>query len=304
MKSYFSTNRVLAWTITSVAVATIFFACKKEVTTDTAPNNQSDNNTIGAVQHEAIVSAMYGDLFETAATVGISQGMYTGRKANPGGGEMADQPQGCPSAELLDATGNTWPKRVDIDFGTSCLDRYGVFRSGVLHVIFSGPLFSPGATIVVEPRNYKLNGKAVEGRFVISGVSYSTTNGIQYTTELTNGKVTLSDSVVINYASKKTVKQIAGVDKDQPFLNPSDDVFSVEGNAALSYVKGPVTGATANFSTEEALIKAWSCAYISKGKLKVEFDKITGVINYGDGLCDDVATITVGDKAKEIKLKP
>ncbi|MBO9729250.1 MAG: hypothetical protein J7623_11495 [Chitinophaga sp.] len=302
MKSYFSTNRVLAWTITGVAVATIFFACKKEVTTDTAPNNESDNKTMGAVQHEAAANAMYNDWFETAASVGISQGMYTARQATPGT-TTADVPApSCPSAELQDATGNTWPKRVVINFGESCLSRYGTYRSGILNVIFSGPLFKQGSTIVIEPSNYKINGKSVAGRFVISNASYSATTGIQYTTELTNGKVTLNDSVIVNYAYKKTVKQIAGFDLTQPFLNPSDDVYSVDGNASLSYEKGPVTGATATFTTVESLIKAWNCQYISKGKLKVEFNNVTGVINYGDGICDNVATITVGDKAKEIKL--
>lgn len=301
MKSYFSTNRVLAWTITGVAVATIFFACKKEVTTDTAPNNESDNKTIGVVQHEAAASAMYGDLFETAVTIGITQGM-NGRQATPGT-SMADVPvPSCPSADLLDGTGTTWPKRVVIDFGESCLNSYGAYRSGKLNVIFNGLLFRPGSTIVIETSNYKVNGKAVEGRLVISNASYSPATGIQYTTELTRGKVTLNDSTVVNYTSKKTVKQIDGFDLQVPFTDPSNDVFSIDGTATISYVQGPVTGATATFTTVESLIKAWKCQWISKGKLKVDFNNVTGVINYGDGLCDSKATITVGDKAKEIQL--
>lgn len=304
MKSYFSTNRVLAWTITGVAIATIFFACKKEVTTDTAPNNDTDNKTIGVVQHEAVVSAMFNDWFETVGTVGIEQGMFTGRQANPKGTDMADMPS-CPSSELLDGTSpNTWPKRVVIDFGTSCLDRFGVYRSGILNVTFSGPLFNPGSTITVEPSDYKLNGKAITGRFVISNASFSTTTGMQYTTEIIGGKVTLADTLVVNYASKKTVKQIEGFEIGQPFQNLSNDVYSVTGTASLSYEKGPATGSTATFTTEEALIKKWACQYISKGKLKVDFNNLSGVIDYGNGDCDEKATITVGDKAKEITLKP
>lgn len=304
MKSYFSTNRVLAWTFTSVAVVTIFFACKKEVTTDTAPNNQSDNNTIAASQHEAAASAMYSGLFETVAEVAITQGLFTARKADNVNNALANTAStSCPVAELQDVTSpDKWPKKVVIDFGTSCLDRYGVYRSGILNVTFSGPLFNPASIILVEPVGYKLNGKSVEGRFTISGVSYSATTGIQYTTELTNGKVTLSDTIVINYASKKTIKQTAGFDPVTPLLNPSDDVFTVEGTASISYEKGPVIGVTATFSTQEALVKIFDCQHFVKGKLKVEFDKVTGVIDYGNGKCTDPITITVGDKTKEIKL--
>ncbi|HEY9258642.1 hypothetical protein [Chitinophaga sp.] len=303
MKSYFSTNRVLAWTITGVAIATIFFACKKEVTTDTAPNNETDNKTIGVVQHEAVVSVMFNDWFETVGTVGIEQGMFLGRQANPKGTDMADVPS-CPSSELLDGTGATWPKRVVVDYGTSCQDRYGVFRSGKLNVIFNGPLFSPTSTIVVEPSNYTVNGKAVDGRLEISNASFSTTTGMQYTIEITRGKVTLADTLVINYASKRTIKQIEGFELGQPFLNLSNDVYSVDGTASLSYEKGPATGITATFATQTSLIKKWACQYISKGTLKVDFNGISGVIDYGNGDCDDKATIKVGDKAKEITLKP
>ena len=303
MKSYFSTNRVLAWTVACVAAATVFFACKKEVTTDTAPNNEKDNNTLAVAQHEAAASAMYSDLFETVAGVAISQGLDNARQANPGNNQWADVPApSCPSAELQDATDNKWPKTVIIDFGESCLDRFGTYRSGILNVTLSGPLFDPASAIEVEPENYKLDGIPVEGHFKISGVSFNTTTGIQYTTELTGGRITLSDSVVITYSSKKTIKQIEGADTEQALKNPSDDVFSLEGTASLGYEKGAVTGATATFTTQEPLIKRWDCRNFSKGKLKVEVDGATGIIDYGNGVCDDTATITIGDKAKEIKL--
>ncbi|SEW22033.1 hypothetical protein [Chitinophaga arvensicola] len=303
MKSYFSTNRVLAWTITGVAVATIFFACKKEITTDTAPNNQSDNNAIAASQHEAAVSAMYGGLFETVGQIAVEQGLFiNGRKAGVSNTTNAVVTS-CPVAELLDATSPTqWPKRVDIDFGDSCLDRYGVYRSGILHVIFSGPLFNANSTIVIESRGYKLNGKAVDGRFAISGATYSKTAGIQYTAEVTGGKVTLNDSTIVNYTSKRTIKQTAGFDQVEPLRNPADDVYAVEGTATISYVKGPVVGATATFTSQEALVKIDDCHHFVKGKLKVELDKVTGVIDYGNGKCTDPITITVGDKTKQIQL--
>ncbi len=303
MKSYFSTNRVLAWTIASVAVVTIFFACKKEVTTDTAPNNQPDNNTIAAAQHEAEVSTMYGGLFETVAEVAVTQGLFTARKADVNKALVNAVSTSCPVAELLDATNpDQWPKKVLIDFGESCLDRYGVHRSGKLNVTFSGPLFSPASVITVEPENYTLNARPIEGSFKISGVSYSPTAGIQYTTEVIKGKVTLNDSVVVNYTSKRTIKQTAGFDQVTPLLNPSDDVYAVEGNAGISYEKGPVTGVTATFITQEPLVKVYDCGHFVKGKLKVEFDKVTGVIDYGNGKCTDTVTITVGDKTKEIQL--
>lgn len=304
MKSYFSTNRVLALAITGVAIATVFFACKKDAgPTDTASQNQSDNNTIAASQHEAMASVAYGDLFETVATVAIAQGLYQNARIATNGSKALAGPTSCPVAELLDATDpNKWPKTVQIDFGDACLDRFGIYRSGILNVTFNGPLFSPTATIVVDPSNYRRNGKLVSGRLTISAMSFDKTNGIRYTSEITNGKLTLADTVVVSYVSKRTIKQIAGVDQVQPLLNPEDDVYSIEGTASLSYVKGPLTGVAADFATQEPLIKTWGCNHCSKGKLKVTVDNVSGVINYGTGQCTDPITITVGDKVKEIKI--
>lgn len=302
MKSYFSTNRVLAWTITGVAIATIFFACKKEITTDTAPNNESDNNAIAAAQHEATISTMYGSLFETVGQVAVEQGLFIARKAGQPNTTTAVVTS-CPVADLLDATNpDQWPKRVDIDFGESCQDRFGVYRSGILHVTFSGPLFNKNSTVKVEPQGYKLNGKAIEGVYTISGATFSITAGIQYTVEVTGGKVTLNDSTIANYASKRTIKQTAGFDQVEPLRNPADDVYAVEGTASVSYEKGPVTGVTATFTSQEPLVVIDDCHHFVKGKLKIELDKVSGVIDYGNGKCTDPVTITVGDKTKQIQL--
>ncbi|RFS22585.1 hypothetical protein DVR12_12360 [Chitinophaga silvatica] len=305
MRSYFSTNRVLAWTFTGVAVTALFFACKKEVTTDTAPNNQNDNATIAAVQQEATANAMFADIFESVNTAAISQGTaIPGARIAQPSKENADMPANCPFVELLDATGNTWPKHVEIDFGTSCLDNYGNYRSGKLNVTFNGALFSGNASVIVVPSNYKINGHALEGTYTISNASYTKTTGIQYTAEVKNGLVHLADTLVLAYNTKRTIRQTEGFEVNWPIRNPADDVFSIEGTASLSYVKGGPANQTANFSTVSPLIKKWICEHISKGKLKVEFNSITGVIEYTDAnvSCSGTATITVGDKVKEIKL--
>lgn len=304
MKSYFSTNRVLAWTFAGIAVTAVFFACKKEVTTDTAPNNQMDNNTIAAVQHEAVASAMYADIFGTVSEASISQGTAIpgARQAQPAN-NLATTPS-CPFVELLDATGDSWPKRVKIDFGTSCLDNYGNFRSGVLNVVFNGPLFSGTSSVVVTPSNYKINNKAVGGTLTISNATYTKTTGIRYTMEVADGTVQLGDTITVKYNTKRTVVQTEGFDVNPPIRIPIDDVFSITGTASLSYTKGGPADQVANFSTIDPLIKKWSCEHVSKGKLKVELKNVTGVIEYTDAnvSCSGTATITVGDKSKEIKL--
>jgi hypothetical protein len=42
----------------------------------------------------------------------------------------------------------------------------------------------------------------------------------------------------------------------------------------------------------QPLIKIFSCDYVSKGQLKVESTFLNGVIDYGNGGCDNNATFT------------
>ncbi|MBC9911421.1 hypothetical protein [Chitinophaga varians] len=297
MKSYFSTNRVLAGTIAVVAVATLFFACKKEVTTDAVTNNENDNNTLVVASHETQVQGMYSDLFETAAIAAVDQNVAGNvRKA-----DYADYANvtGCPSILISSADPTVWPKQLVIDYGDACRDNYGVTRSGKVYINFTGFLFSNGTRVEITLEGYKYNGIPVAGKNVISGISYNTITGVKYTSEITDGRVSYADTLIVGYASKKTVTQTAGGGTP----TPNDNVYSLEGNAAITYVKGGPAG-SATITTQSPLIKATACKWVSQGKLLVAYNSLSAVIDYGNGVCDDKATITInGDKVREVTLK-
>ncbi|WP_143304555.1 hypothetical protein [Chitinophaga vietnamensis] len=293
MKSYFSTNRVLAYTISCVALTALFFACKKENNSDAAGSDQNDNRTAVVATHETQVNGIYGDIYSSVSMVSTNEGLDSAhaRKADNSMALVS-----CPST-LLDITSPlTWPKTVTIDFGTSCSDNMGTIRSGKLVATFSAPLFAPNSSVKVVLNNYKVNGIPVEGTVTFSNVSYKSPNGIQYTTAVNGGLVKLNDSTTVAYTSIKNVKQIAG---GATPLNPSDDVFSVDGTATITYKDSSV----ANISTPTPLEKAFSCKWISKGVLKIEYNKVIATIDYGNGTCDSIATIKIGDKQKDIVIR-
>lgn len=297
MKSYFSTNRVLAWTIATVAIATLFFACKKEVTTDTAAANENDNNTMMVASHEAQANAIYGDLFETMAVIALDQNVV---KPDVRKADFTDYANtaSCPSILISSSDPALWPKQIIVDYGDACRDNFGITRSGKVYINITGLLFAQGTKVGIHLENYKRNGIPVAGTDSIYNITYSAATGVQYTTEVTGGRVSFSDTLILGYTSKKTVKQTAGAGTPQL----DDNVYSVEGNAAIAYEKGGPAG-SATIATQTPLIKASNCAHVSQGQLQVAFSSITAVIDYGNGICDDKATITVnGDKVKEINL--
>ncbi|QJB41444.1 hypothetical protein HF324_27820 [Chitinophaga oryzae] len=297
MKSYFSTNRVLAVTIAAVGVATLFFACKKEVTTDTASNNENDNNTLVVASHEAQAQGIYGDLFETAAIAAVDQNVAGNvRKADY---EDYANVTACPSILISSADPNVWPKKITIDYGDACRDNYGITRSGKMYITLTGLLFNNNTHIDIQLDGYKYNGIPVAGKNSISGISYNATTGIQYTTEITGGRISYSDTLIVGYTSKKTVKQTAGAGTP----TPNDNVYSIEGNASINYEKGGPAG-NATIASQTPLLKANACKWVSQGKALVAYGSLSATIDYGNGVCDDKATITInGDKVREVTLK-
>ena len=81
----------------------------------------------------------------------------------------------------------------------------------------------------------------------------------------------------------------------------SDDVYSITGSASGKSAKGNNFSATIT----SALIVKLTCKNIVKGTF--DFDPGTGkpvrTVDYGDGTCDDVATVTIGSKTYTVHLR-
>ena len=67
----------------------------------------------------------------------------------------------------------------------------------------------------------------------------------------------------------------------------NDNVYeSAEGNYTIVKQNGNLL----NLSVVNPLIKAFSCEFTQSGKLSVQGEVLDGIVNYGDGTCDNQAT--------------
>jgi hypothetical protein len=60
--------------------------------------------------------------------------------------------------------------------------------------------------------------------------------------------------------------------------------------------------AITNIGDSSALIRKFDCPYIGKGKATITLKSISASIDYGNGVCDDSALVSIGDKVKFIGL--
>ena len=186
----------------------------------------------------------------------------------------------CATITITPASG--FPKTIVIDFGTSCTHN-GITRSGKINITLSDSVRKSGSIAVMTFTNYFVNLYKVEG--TITWTNTSTPGTRSWTRVTQNGKITAPDARYWLHSGTRYVVQTAGVGT----ATIADDVFSITGNHSVSNA----TGATRTGIVLEALQKKTACANIDKGKLKIQGPNHYAIINFGDGTCDNLATISI-----------
>jgi len=78
----------------------------------------------------------------------------------------------------------------------------------------------------------------------------------------------------------------------------TDDTWRIEGTWAGKTRDGVSWSATCN----HALVKKATCDWFDSRTLVVTSEGVSKTIDFGDGTCDDKATLTIGDHTTNIKL--
>ncbi|WP_264566768.1 hypothetical protein [Flavobacterium sp. N3904] len=183
----------------------------------------------------------------------------------------------------MDPVTTTFPKTFYVDFGTGCTSN-NITRKGKLKITFSNYVTETGSTMTVERVNYYVNGNKVEGKIVYKNTT-ATPNVPQWTRTVTDGTFTDAKGDVYLNSGTHTIKQTAGVST----LSLDDNIYEMtEGTHTVT----KQNGAKITLTVLKPIIKKYSCDYISQGQLKVEATLLNGVIDYGNGDCDNNGTYT------------
>jgi hypothetical protein len=191
----------------------------------------------------------------------------------------------------LDETG----KIITIDFGAGCTSSNGISRKGKIILSYSGNLIFPGAKVVATFTNYFVNDKKIEGTRTITntGIDFLTSS-ISLAVKIENGKITWPDNTFVTLTSD----QIRSV-------KPGNEGYdaSITGSASGKSRDG------VNYTTLviDPLIVKQSCvasgvSVPGAGELQFQYGGVEVTVDYGDGSCDKLVTITYPGGSKEVTL--
>jgi hypothetical protein len=271
-----------------LSLPSIFFfsACQKE---ETEPDPELET-TFKLSEDQAISESINDDANVVFFEVSVNAGLY---RTN----EPAQTTNTLSCATVTVTPQNTFPKTIVIDFGTGgCVSADGIARKGKINITLSDYLHNPGSTAVMTFENYATAGFKVDG--TITWTNTSTPNGISWTREITGGKVTEPlGGYYWQHEGIKYITQTAGANTP---LNLLDDVYSITGNHTVTNPAGKSRTVT----ILEALEKKTTCHNVTKGKMKIQGPNHFAVLDFGDGTCDNIATIAIDGNPPRTILLP
>jgi hypothetical protein len=270
-----------------LSLPSIFFfaSCQKD---ETEPDPEIET-TFKLTENQAVSESINDDATVIFFDASVSSGFY---RLNG----QAETTGILNCATVTVTPQNTFPKTITIDFGNGCTSADGISRKGKINITLSDYVHNTGATATMTFDNYYTAGFKVEG--TITWTNTSTPNGISWTRQITNGKVTEPLSGYYwTHEGTKNVTQTAGASTPTNLL---DDVYSVTGNHTVTNPAGK----TRTVTILEALEKKTTCHNVSKGKMKIQATNHFAILDYGDGTCDNIATITIDGNPPRTILLP
>ena len=265
------------------------FLCTIYSCTKNNSSNNSDNETQSAADNSFAESV--SDDVTTISTQSEDNGVT---------GSLGDSTYGyllSPCANIsIDNISN--PHRLIVDFGASnCLCLDGKYRRGKILVAYTGLYRDSGSTHTINFDNYFVNDYKVDGTQTVINNGANDAGNITFSIQV-NSTITDTSGNTLTYTSERTREWVAGETTDG-LLGWRDDVYSITGTASGTAFDG--TQFTSNITS--ALIVALNCRWIEEGTIEFKpSGKLTRTIDYGNGGCDNKATVSIAGISFDILL--
>jgi len=189
---------------------------------------------------------------------------------------------------------------ITIDYGTGVEGPRGRVRKGIIIITYSEIRWTPGAFRQVTFEGFSVDDVAVEGVRRLENTSASTDDSPEFTVTLTGGKLTFPDSTT----ATREVNKVRSWNRAANLVN---DEVTVTGGANGSRRDG----STYIVEIVEPIVYKRACRRARvfvpvSGVKQITSGENVAVLDYGDGACDNIATLTINDEEPQeivIKLK-
>lgn len=195
-----------------------------------------------------------------------------------------------PDCAEVTTSGEGYPKTIVIVFN-DCEGKHGRKRNGTLTIVISEDMRNEGATRTATFKGFGQNGRTITGTKTLTNMGQNE-----------NGNYVFEKSGKMEASCQKgsfTREQSGQIEWLSGFGDGDCDnnVVSITGSSSATGPKG-----THSREIMEPLIKDFSCAYFKQGVIKVSGKRGEAIIDFGEGDCDNTASVTKEGVTSEINL--
>ncbi len=189
-------------------------------------------------------------------------------------------------------------QQIVIDFGNGCIGNDDIERSGKIIINYTNIRNTPGAIVTTTFEEFYVNGNKVEGTRVLTNTSGTRDDQRSFNITVTNGRIIFEDATSRTFEANRTRTWTANRTSDEVRL-------SITGSSSGTRRNGD------SFSMEivSPIIFKSSCRQVGvkvavQGTRNLTLGGATRSIDYGDGTCDNLVTVTQSDGTiEEIEVK-
>jgi hypothetical protein len=174
----------------------------------------------------------------------------------------------------------SYVENITISYNDFSCSQVGRRRIGKIHVFLTGLISEEGTIATVTMQDFYLEHHKIEGTQI--STNKNVTGAVwEFDQKVDNGKITFPSGDFSLWESKKNT-EINFLTKQYIQTSSSSGINS--------------EGIEFEIETITPLEKSFSCDYIQKGSILIELEDYNDMlIDYGNGTCDDQATVTIDD---------
>jgi len=265
-------------------VGILLFSCGENSTEDLEINAQEEESVhfqLNAQNTLESISVLMGDTYELDGEASGNDEILAK------GAESLDC--GTLYTELL-PTG----RKIIRSFEPNCTTKRGILVSGKIISVITVDRVNFTASIRHTFENFYVDGHKVEGSVDVMKLFINAFGNPQAnkTFDIT---ILKKDGMVVTIKGKTEREWIEGLTT----ADKSDDVFLITG----SYTISDQDGGLYKHRIKEPLLRDLACTHILKGTVELIKNSRTIILDFGNGECDDLATIEINGKLREITLR-
>ena len=188
-----------------------------------------------------------------------------------------------------------YPNTITLDYGDGCEGPYGRVRTGKIIIHISDKMTNEGAVRTVGFEDFFVDEVQITGTKSMTNEGLNGDGQVVFTHEVNGITLIFPNGETATRHALRTVTWLEGYETGNRF----DNVVAITGTA-----NGETrTGVSYSSVIIEPLIKRGNCRWISEGVMEITRDDQTVSLDYGDGACNGVATVTFADgSTREINL--